>query len=109
MLCSFQRPEPWQPVHQWTMPQVPSPDECEDEETVYARAIQNSKSTKAIRILQERLTVCNTISTKVLNLDVDISIGTFQESHCYQACEGTSHQSEWDYQIHVLDESPRYT
>ena len=61
MLCSFQRPEPWQPVHQWAMPQVPSPDECEDEETVYARAIQNSTSTKVMRVLQERLTVSNTI------------------------------------------------
>jgi len=55
MLCSFQRPEPWQPVHQWTMPQVPSPEQCEDEETVYARAIQNSKSIKVMLILQERL------------------------------------------------------
>jgi acyl-CoA thioesterase 8 len=60
MLCSFQRPEPWQPVHQWTMPQVPSPEQCEDEETVYARAIQKSTSNlKVMRILQERLTVSN--------------------------------------------------
>jgi len=57
MLCSFQRPEPWQPVHQWTMPQVPSPEQCEDEEAVYALAIQNAKSNpKIMRILQERLT-----------------------------------------------------
>lgn len=60
MLCSFQRPEPWQPVHQWTMPIVPSPEQCEDEEVVYARAIQNSKSNpKVMHILQERLTVSN--------------------------------------------------
>ena len=60
MLCSFQRPEPWQPAHQWTMPQVPSPEQCEDEETVYARAIQKSKSNpKVMRTLQERLTVSN--------------------------------------------------
>ena len=66
MLCSFQRPEPWQPVHQWTMPQVPSPDQCEDEQAVYARAIQNSKSNpKVIRILQERLAVSNTICSLV--------------------------------------------
>ena len=61
MLCSFQRPEPWQPIHQWTMPQVPSPEQCEDEETVYARAIQNSKSMKVMRILQERLNVSDII------------------------------------------------
>jgi acyl-CoA thioesterase len=65
MLCSFQKPEPWQPVHQWSMPLVPSPEECEDQETLYARAIQNSKSSTVTRILQERLTVRNTISMEV--------------------------------------------
>jgi len=56
MLCSFQKPEPWQPVHQWTMPQVPSPEQCEDAEAMYARAIQNFKSNpKVVRIFQARL------------------------------------------------------
>ena len=31
MICSFQVPEPWQPSRHWTMPQVPHPDECENE------------------------------------------------------------------------------
>ncbi|KDR84802.1 hypothetical protein GALMADRAFT_217868 [Galerina marginata CBS 339.88] len=32
MLCSFQKPEPWQPTHQWPMPDVPPPEQCPDEE-----------------------------------------------------------------------------
>lgn len=29
MLCSFQRPEPWQPAVQWPMPgNVPPPEQC---------------------------------------------------------------------------------
>jgi acyl-CoA thioesterase 8 len=37
MLCSFQKPEPWQPSHAWPIPKVPSPDECESEEVKYQR------------------------------------------------------------------------
>ncbi|KAF8807232.1 Thioesterase/thiol ester dehydrase-isomerase [Phlegmacium glaucopus] len=56
MVCSFQKPEPWQPDHQWTMPQVPPPEQCEDEEVVYARAIQESKSNPDLmRMFQDRL------------------------------------------------------
>jgi len=29
MLCSFQKPEPWQPTYRSPMPKVPSPEECE--------------------------------------------------------------------------------
>ncbi|KAF5377598.1 hypothetical protein D9615_005160 [Tricholomella constricta] len=35
LMCSFQKPEPWQPSHQWPMPKVPSPENCELEETRY--------------------------------------------------------------------------
>jgi acyl-CoA thioesterase II len=39
LLCSFQRPEPWQPGHQWKMPaNVPPPDECELEEVRFIRS-----------------------------------------------------------------------
>lgn len=62
MLCSFQRPEPWQPIHQWTMPQVPSPEECEDEEVMYARIIKDSKLNPSyVHIFQERLSVSSTL------------------------------------------------
>ena len=29
MLCSFQKPEPWQPTYRSPMPKVPSPEECD--------------------------------------------------------------------------------
>ena len=31
MLCSFQKPEFWQPSRHWSMPQSPHPDECNTE------------------------------------------------------------------------------
>jgi acyl-CoA thioesterase II len=31
MLCSFQKPEFWQPSRHWAMPQAPHPDECKSE------------------------------------------------------------------------------
>ncbi|KAG5648188.1 hypothetical protein DXG03_006143 [Asterophora parasitica] len=42
LMCSFQKPEPWQPSHQWPMPDVLKPEDCELEETRY---IEVSKST----------------------------------------------------------------
>ncbi|KAF8168292.1 thioesterase-like superfamily-domain-containing protein [Crassisporium funariophilum] len=47
MLCSFQKPEIWQPTHQWTMPEVPPPEQCQDEEVTYAR--ERSRSPIAIK------------------------------------------------------------
>ncbi|KIY61740.1 Thioesterase/thiol ester dehydrase-isomerase [Cylindrobasidium torrendii FP15055 ss-10] len=36
LLCSFQKPEPWQPEMQWQMPSgVPMPDECSLEEDIF--------------------------------------------------------------------------
>ncbi|KDQ54755.1 hypothetical protein JAAARDRAFT_347616 [Jaapia argillacea MUCL 33604] len=38
LLCSFQRPEPWQPSHQWPMPaNVTPPEQCILEETRYEK------------------------------------------------------------------------
>ena len=40
MLCSFQRPELGQPVHQWPMPpNVPRPEECEEVQEYYERML----------------------------------------------------------------------
>ncbi|KAJ6501735.1 HotDog domain-containing protein [Mycena vitilis] len=36
MMCSFQKPEPWQPERAWRMPVVPTPDQCRLEEERYA-------------------------------------------------------------------------
>ncbi|KAJ2928887.1 hypothetical protein H1R20_g8182, partial [Candolleomyces eurysporus] len=41
MICSFQKPEPWQPQQQWPMPKVPKPDDCELQEVRYARVLEN--------------------------------------------------------------------
>ncbi|KAJ7919114.1 hypothetical protein B0H13DRAFT_2230997 [Mycena leptocephala] len=38
MMCSFQKPEPWQPSRAWRMPVVPPPEECRLEEDRYAEA-----------------------------------------------------------------------
>lgn len=35
MICSFQKPEPWQPSHQWPMPTVSPPEECVLDEDRY--------------------------------------------------------------------------
>ncbi|KAK7064497.1 DNA repair protein RAD14 [Favolaschia claudopus] len=35
MMCSFQKPEPWQPSRGWRMPSVPPPEACRFEEERY--------------------------------------------------------------------------
>lgn len=38
LMCSFHKPEPWQPSHQWPMPlNVPTPEECDLDEVMLAR------------------------------------------------------------------------
>jgi len=57
MLCSFQKPEPWQPTHQWPMPAgVPPPEECEDHEQRYARVIADPKSSERAKALAREFT-----------------------------------------------------
>ncbi|PFH49219.1 hypothetical protein AMATHDRAFT_148154 [Amanita thiersii Skay4041] len=46
MLCSFQKPEPWQPSQQWVMPVVPPPEHCDLEETYFLR-LMNSEEFKS--------------------------------------------------------------
>ncbi|KAF8898391.1 thioesterase-like superfamily-domain-containing protein [Infundibulicybe gibba] len=69
MMCSFQKPEPWQPSHQWEMPSVPPPEECELEEDRFTRRLsvesydikkryqdliqERSKSPIAIKVAKE--------------------------------------------------------
>ncbi|KAF7339739.1 DNA repair protein RAD14 [Mycena sanguinolenta] len=40
MMCSFQKPEPWQPSRAWGMPRVPPPEECRLEEERYEEWIR---------------------------------------------------------------------
>ncbi|TRM60128.1 thioesterase-like superfamily-domain-containing protein [Schizophyllum amplum] len=41
MMCSFQKPEPWQPQYQWVMPNVPPPEACMLEEDRYRQAVND--------------------------------------------------------------------
>jgi len=58
MLCSFQKPEIWQPTFQWPMPEAPPPEECDDEEVRYTRVITDPNSNlDLVKFFQERLKV----------------------------------------------------
>ncbi|KAG1866314.1 hypothetical protein C8R48DRAFT_600630 [Suillus tomentosus] len=37
LMCSYHKPEPWQPTYQWPMPEVPPLEECELEEVLFRR------------------------------------------------------------------------
>lgn len=50
MLCSFQKPEPWQPSsYQWQMPTVPPVEDCELEENRYLRMAEAEDLHPSIR------------------------------------------------------------
>ncbi|GLB36418.1 putative acyl-CoA thioesterase [Lyophyllum shimeji] len=49
LMCSFQKPEPWQPFHQWPMPSVPPPEDCELEETRFIKLIASPATTPTIK------------------------------------------------------------
>ena len=58
MVCSFHKPEPWQPSHQWKMPDVPPPEQCEDDEEMLRRFIRdNSTSPEVAQRFKELLIV----------------------------------------------------
>ncbi|KAK0473236.1 thioesterase-like superfamily-domain-containing protein [Armillaria novae-zelandiae] len=49
LMCSFQKPEPWQPSHQWSMPDVPTPEECDLEEDHMLRDSNGDNITARIK------------------------------------------------------------
>ena len=53
-MCSFHKPEPYQPSHAWPMPpNVPSPEECELQEIIWAReAIRQDLDERTKRVYQ---------------------------------------------------------
>lgn len=58
MVCSFHKPEPWQPSHQWKMPDAPPPEQCENDEATLKRFIrENPKSPEAVQHVNELLIV----------------------------------------------------
>ncbi|KAJ7597622.1 HotDog domain-containing protein [Mycena floridula] len=70
LMCSFQKPEPWQPSCQWKMPIVPSPEDCELEEDVYRRTIQQAEHPEVKRYLEEYIEerIRSPIAVKVAKL-----------------------------------------
>ncbi|KAF8499139.1 thioesterase II [Russula emetica] len=46
MVCSFQKPEFWQPSRHWSMPQAPHPDECDTEVEHIRRMAANPDATE---------------------------------------------------------------
>ncbi|KAF9535520.1 thioesterase-like superfamily-domain-containing protein [Crepidotus variabilis] len=56
MVCSFHKPEPWQPSLQWRMPEVPPPDQCEDEVDLFTRLIKDPKTPQRnLKLLEDIL------------------------------------------------------
>ncbi|KAK0456329.1 thioesterase-like superfamily-domain-containing protein [Armillaria borealis] len=49
LMCSFQKPEPWQPSHQWSMPDVPTPEGCDLEEDHMLRDSNGDNITARIK------------------------------------------------------------
>lgn len=40
MLCSFQKPEPWQPTYRSPVPKVPAPEECETMQAYFRKCAE---------------------------------------------------------------------
>lgn len=54
LMCSFHKPEPWQPSHQWPMPpNVPSPEECDLDEITLARRAAKEGVNERVRNIFE--------------------------------------------------------
>ncbi|KAH0590381.1 hypothetical protein H2248_000536 [Termitomyces sp. 'cryptogamus'] len=54
-MCSFQKPEPWQPSHQWPMPHVPGPGDCEDEEVRLLIMAESTTTSREKKLYQDAL------------------------------------------------------
>lgn len=50
MLCSFQKPEPWQPTYRSPMPDVPVPDQCETVQEYFRKCAEEQPRQWAKRI-----------------------------------------------------------
>lgn len=90
LLCSFQRPEPWQPGHQWQMPaNVPSPEECELEEIRFIRtANEPGLHEKFKAILLEVASVSFHRTRDDGCVDRLRPIGTIPEPYKSEGCKG---------------------
>ena len=70
MVCSFHKLEPWQPSHQWKMPDAPPPEQCENDEATLRRLVQeNPNSPEAVQHFNELLIVSLEIKFLVHDLN----------------------------------------
>lgn len=58
MLCSFQKPEPWQPAFRSPIPKVPAPEECEILQAYYRRCAEEHTDIQAKHYFISRARVC---------------------------------------------------
>lgn len=74
MVCSFQKPEPWQRQHQWPMPNVPGPDECELLEARYDRLLAKKDINARLREWLEAVVTERARSPIALKVAADADI-----------------------------------
>ncbi|KNZ74168.1 Acyl-coenzyme A thioesterase 8 [Termitomyces sp. J132] len=65
LMCSFQKPEPWQPSHQWPMPHVPGPGDCEDEEVRLLIMAESTTTSREKKLYQDALKVGHSLPSSV--------------------------------------------
>ncbi|KAI6133269.1 hypothetical protein EDD16DRAFT_1467572, partial [Pisolithus croceorrhizus] len=105
LLCSFHVPEPWQPSHQWPMPDVPKLEDCELEEDLFKRlAVQNGTDEKLKEIFLTYATerANGPIAVRRASRNVKESDGTTTLTFWMQARTGRSEPYEAPYQKCIL-------
>lgn len=107
LMCSFQKPEPWQPSHAWTMPlNVPSPEECELDEVTWARQIAEVGVDQRVKDMYK---IFIEVSLKLFYKCMmsassqHILLGTVKKSYSSESGQNTRRCCRWYCHIHVLD------
>jgi len=55
ILCSFHKSEPWQPTYHWSIPDVPAPEQCKDDQDYFDRGSLGSDFSE--KVYQAKLAV----------------------------------------------------
>ncbi|KAG1783678.1 hypothetical protein EV702DRAFT_958446 [Suillus placidus] len=104
LMCSYHKPEPWQPTHQWPMPEVPPLEECELEEVRLRRQATREDLPSKVRdvFLSYALERENgPISVRRAGL-LTTEDGTQTSMHWMQARTGQASHYEAPYQKCIL-------
>ena len=77
MVCSYQRPEPWQPSYRSPMPpNVPSPEDCKDEAILYRERAAAANHEHLKKIWTAGAEVLSLVYLRLLTNTKHPSIGT---------------------------------